>query len=132
MAGSDGDQVIATRCVGNPTKSFVSAVDGEFSFHKKKLEGRVSAVNGLGGFRSSTYRGGGVGRNRSKGDLARKNRLDKCLKVRSVTPSYMLGKDIALDKVVSMASKALIGKVFYIKMWKAKISQWIQDFGTLS
>jgi hypothetical protein len=39
-----------------------------------------------------------------------------------------VGKDITLERVSSLASKALVGKFFYIKMRKAQISQWIQDF----
>jgi hypothetical protein len=53
----------------------------EILSHTRVLNGRVSQFNGHGWSRSSSFRGGGVGRNMSIGVSVKKNRHGKCWKV---------------------------------------------------
>jgi hypothetical protein len=55
-------------------------------------------------------------------------RLQKILKVRSSRRSHTLGKDTTLERASSLATKALVGKNFYLKMTKNQLKKWIQDY----
>jgi hypothetical protein len=39
-----------------------------------------------------------------------------------------LGKDIAMDRVASLSKRALVEKFYYMKMHKARLTSWLQDF----
>jgi hypothetical protein len=56
---------------------------------------------------------------------ANSKRKNKALKTRQSRPSYVLGKDVALYRMSSLATKALVGKFYYIKMTKARLKKWI-------
>jgi hypothetical protein len=71
---------------------------------------------------------GGAGHNRSSRSKARTNQKQKCWKVRQSPSCCSLGKDISMDRVSILSKRALIGKFFYAKVPKARLSVWIQDF----
>jgi len=48
------------------------------------------------------------------------------LKVRATPSQCTLGEDLALNKILSLSEKALIGKLFYIRMNKTQIEDWIR------
>ena len=56
---------------------------------------------------------------------SQRKRKSKALKVRQSCPSFILGKDVVLDRMISFSSKALVGKFFYFKMSKSRLSVWI-------
>jgi len=52
-------------------------------------------------------------------------RRNKTLNARQSRPSYILGKDVALNRMLSLSTKALVGIFFYVKMSKDRLKAWI-------
>jgi hypothetical protein len=70
----------------------------------------------------------GVGHNHSISDSTRLNRRKKCWKTRVDKPSCILGRDIALDRVLGLAEKALVGKFFYARMSMRQLTEWMLSY----
>jgi hypothetical protein len=75
--------------------------------------------------RNPPLRVGGVGRNRTSGNYARAHRKLKSWRVRVEKSSCVLGRDVAMDRVSSLAEKSLVGKFYYSRMSKQQLSDWI-------
>jgi hypothetical protein len=72
--------------------------------------------------------GNGAGHNRAIGSSAWLNYKQKCWKVREGKPSCVLTHDIAMDRVIGLSEKALVGKFYYSRMNKIQLSEWILRF----
>ena len=57
----------------------------------------------------------------------RQKRKSKCIKVQAGRYRYVLGHDVFLDRVSSLCSRALIGRLEYCKMDKASWVKWASD-----
>jgi hypothetical protein len=47
--------------------------------------------------------------------------------VRQTTLVCSLGKELAKDRVTSLAKRALVGRFFYLKMQNTRLDRWVQD-----
>jgi hypothetical protein len=103
------------------THSVEEDLDAEEGFYKTFGEKRYSNYSSLKVKSSPEF----VNKGKLTGEVEKSKRNQKSLKVRSDRPMYILGKDVSLDKVVSLSMKALVGNFFYIKMGKNKLKQWI-------
>jgi hypothetical protein len=70
---------------------------------------------------NSLLHGYGAVHNISCGSSTRLKQKKKCWKVHKGKPNYVLGCDIAMDRVKGLSEKVRVGKLFYSRMNKTKL-----------
>ena len=57
----------------------------------------------------------------------RRKRKSKCVKAQEARYRYVLGHDVFMDRVTSLCSRALVGRLEYCKMNKASWVSWASE-----